>query len=59
MRLCRSRDSYLVRETWSAADGTYRFEGISERYEYDIEAWDHEKNNFTAVANNQLPQVAS
>lgn len=59
VRLCRSRDSYLVRETWSAADGTYRFEGISERYEYDIEAWDHEKNNFTAVANNQLPQVAS
>lgn len=58
VRLFRSRDSLLVREVWSAADGSYRFEGISERYEYDIEAWDHEKNHFTAVANNQLPEVA-
>lgn len=57
VRLSRSRDSYLVRETWSAADGSYRFEGISERYEYDIEAWDHEKNFFSVVANNQLPEV--
>lgn len=58
VRLFRSRDSYLVRETWSAVDGKYRFEGVNERYEYDIEAWDHEKNDFTAVANNQLPEVA-
>ena len=59
VRLFRSRDGYLVRETWSAADGTYRFEGINEHYEYDIEAWDHEKNFFSVVANNQLPEVAA
>ena len=57
VRLYRSRDGYLVRETWSAGDGTYRFTEINERYEYDIEAWDHEKNYFTTVANNQLPEV--
>lgn len=59
VRLFRSRDGYLVREVWSAADGSYRFEGINERYEYDIEAWDHEKNYFSAVANNQIPEVAA
>lgn len=59
VRLFRSRDGLLVRETWSAADGSYRFDGISDRYEYDIEAWDHEKNYFTAVANSQLPEVSS
>lgn len=58
VRLFRSRDGYLVRETWSAKDGTFRFGEINERYEYDIEAWDHEKNYFTVVANNQLPEVA-
>lgn len=58
VRLYRSRDGYLVRETWSAADGTYRFTEINERYEYDIEAWDHERNFFAVVANNQLPEVS-
>ena len=57
VRLHRSRDGMLVRETWSKADGSYRFSEINERYEYDIEAWDHEKNSFTTVANNQLPEV--
>lgn len=57
VRLHRSRDGMLVRETWSGKDGAYCFEGISERYEYDIEAWDHEKSYFTVVANNQLPEV--
>jgi len=59
VRLFRSRDGYLVREVWSAADGSYRFEDINERYEYDIEAWDHEKNYFSAVANNQIPEVVA
>lgn len=59
VRLFRSRDGYLMREVWSAADGSYRFEGINERYEYDIEAWDHEKNFYSVVANNQIPEVAA
>lgn len=59
VRLFRSRDGYLVREVWSAADGSYRFEGINERYEYDVEAWDHEKNFYSVVANNQIPEVAA
>ena len=57
VRLFRSRDGMLARETWSAADGSYRFDEVNERYEYDIEAWDHEKGYFTVVANNQLPEV--
>ena len=57
VRLFRSRDGILARETWSAADGSYRFDEVNERYEYDIEAWDHEKGYFTVVANNQLPEV--
>ena len=59
VRLFRSCDGLLARESWSAADGTFRFDGINERYEYDIEAWDHEKNFFSTVANNQLPEVAA
>ena len=59
VRLFRSRDGYLARETWSAADGSYRFEGINERYQYDIEAWDHEKSFFSVVANNQIPEVVA
>lgn len=57
VRLHRSRDGLLARETWSKADGTYSFEAINERYEYDVEAWDHEKNYYSAVANNQLPEA--
>lgn len=57
VRLFRSRDGVLVRETWSKHDGSYRFDEISERYEYDVEAWDHEKNFFSVVANNQLAEV--
>lgn len=57
VRLHRSRDGYLVRETWSKADGSYRFNEINERYEYDVIAWDHEKQEFSTVANNQLAEV--
>ena len=59
VRLRRSRDGLLAREVWSKADGSYRFDGINERYEYDIEAWDHEKAYFSMVANNQLAEVAA
>lgn len=59
VRLRRSRDGLLAREVWSKADGSYRFDGLTARYEYDIEAWDHEKNYFSVVANNQIPEVAA
>ena len=59
VRLRRSRDGLLAREVWSHADGSYRFDGLTARYEYDIEAWDHEKNFFSVVANNQIPEVVA
>lgn len=59
VRLHRSVDGYLARETWSKADGSYEFRDINPRYEYDVIAWDHELLEFSAVANNQLAEVMS
>lgn len=56
VRLHRSRDGMLVREVWSKADGSYEFTEISGRYEYDVIAWDHEMQDFSTVANNQLAE---
>lgn len=56
VRLHRSRDGMLVRETWSKEDGSYEFIEISGRYEYDVIAWDHELQDFSTVANNQLAE---
>lgn len=56
VRLHRSRDGLLVRETWSDAQGKYRVEGISERYTYDVIAWDHEGQHRSVVANDLRPE---
>lgn len=58
VRLHRSRDGALVRETWSKPDGSYEFCEISTRYEWDVIAWDHELQEYSTVANNQLAEVA-
>lgn len=57
VRLHRSRDGLLVRETWSDAQGNYRFEGITDRYTYDVIAWDHEGLQQSVVANDLTPEV--
>jgi hypothetical protein len=57
VRLHRSRDGLLVRETWSNAQGQYRFEGINQRYTYDVIAWDHEGLQRSVVANDLTPEV--
>lgn len=57
VRLHRSRDGLLVRETWSDAQGNYRFDGISERYTYDVIAWDHEGLQQSVVANDLTPEA--
>lgn len=57
VRLHRSVDGYLARETWSKADGSYEFREINARYEWDVIAWDHELQEFSTVANNQLAEV--
>lgn len=57
VRLHRSRDGLLVREAWSDAQGNYRFEGLSERYTYDVIAWDHEGQHRSVVANDLRPEV--
>lgn len=57
VRLHRSRDGLLARETYSRVDGYFSFDEINPRYEYDVIAWDHEKQEFSAVANNQLAEV--
>ena len=57
VRLHRSRDGMLVRETWSKADGSYEFTEISGLYEYDVIAWDHEMQFRSVVANNLVPEV--
>ena len=58
VRLHRSVDGYLARETWSKADGSYEFREISTRYEWDVIAWDQELQEYSTVANNQLAEVA-
>ena len=57
VRLHRSRDGLLVRETWSDAQGNYRFDGITDRYKYDAIAWDHEGLQQSVVANDLTPEV--
>ncbi|MFZ7336181.1 LamG-like jellyroll fold domain-containing protein [Comamonas jiangduensis] len=57
VRLHRSRDGLLVRETWSDAQGNYRFDGITDRYKYDVIAWDHEGMQRSVVANDLAPGV--
>lgn len=57
VRLHRSRDGLLVRETWSNAQGEYRFDGITDRYKYDVIAWDHEGMQQSVVANDLTPEV--
>lgn len=57
VRLHRSRDGMLVRETWSDAQGNYSFDHISERYTYDVIAWDHEGLQQSVVANDLTPEV--
>ena len=52
VRLHRSVDGLLVRETWSDPAGNYEFREINPRYEYDVFAWDHEMMFRTVVANN-------
>lgn len=56
VRLRRSRDGLHVRETWSNAQGEYRFEGVNRQYEYDVEAWDHTGNMRSVLANNVTPE---
>lgn len=57
VRLHRSRDGYLARETWSKTDGTYEFKEIAGRYEYDVVAWDNEMSYRSVVANNLTPEA--
>lgn len=57
VRLHRSRDGLLVREAWSDAQGNYRFDHISQRYTYDVIAWDHEGLQQSVVANDLTPEV--
>lgn len=57
VRLHRSRDGLLVREAWSDAQGNYRFDGITDRYKYDVIAWDHEGLQQSVVANDLTPEV--
>lgn len=57
VRLHRSRDGLLVRQTWSDAQGNYRFDGISQRYTYDVIAWDHEGLQQSVVANDLTPEA--
>lgn len=57
VRLHRSRDGMLVRETWSDENGHYRFDGLNTRYEYDVIAWDHEGQFRSTIANNIKPEV--
>ena len=57
VRLHRSADGMLVRETWSNDVGVYEFREMNPRYEYDVIAWDHELQEFSTVANNQLAEV--
>lgn len=57
VRLHRSRDGMLVRETWSKPDGSYEFKHISMHYEYDAIAWDHEMSYRSVIANNLKPEA--
>lgn len=58
VRLHRSRDGLLVRETWSNAQGEYQFDGLTDRYKYDVVAWDNEGTLQSVIANDLVPEVS-
>lgn len=55
--LLRLYDYLPVRETWSAANGDYRFDNINRAYEYVVISFDH-TNNFRAVLADKVRPAA-
>lgn len=46
----------LVAETWSAADGSYRFESIDPNQRYTVVSYDHTRQYRAVIADNLMPE---
>lgn len=53
--LFRMRDRQPIRETWSAADGSYAFDWIDGAERYFVVSFDHSGNFRAVVADNLAP----
>lgn len=53
VRLYRKQDGVLIKETWSAADGTYQFDRIAQGILYYVISFDH-TGNFNAVIKDSI-----
>jgi hypothetical protein len=47
----------VIRETWSAPDGSYVFDYIDHRYKYTVVAFDHTGNYRAVIADNLAPVI--
>ena len=47
----------VIRETWSAPNGTYAFDYIDHRYKYTVVAFDHTGNYRAVIADNLAPVI--
>ncbi|CAN5753489.1 hypothetical protein BH11PSE12_BH11PSE12_08230 [soil metagenome] len=56
VRLHRKIDGMLIRETWSAADGSYRFAGIAVQ-PYYVTSFDHTGNLNAVIKDSITPEV--
>jgi hypothetical protein len=56
VRLHRKVDGLPIAETWSAADGSYAFEGIDERINYYVISFDH-TNTYNGVIKDSITPV--
>jgi hypothetical protein len=57
VRLHRKTDGMLIREVWSAPDGTYSFDYINENIAYYVCAFDHQGNYNGVIKDNITPTV--
>lgn len=57
VQLFSSKTNVLVAQTWSAEDGTYRFDHLDAGQTYTVIATDHLRNYRAVIADNLTPEV--
>lgn len=57
VQLFSAQTNLLVAETWSGADGSYRFDHLDANQRYTVVALDHERHYRAVIADHLRPEV--
>ena len=57
MQLISENTRVLVAETWSDADGNYRFELLDSAQRYTVVSYDHKQMYRAVIADNLRPEM--